>query len=105
GRLVTGPGDDVLQALERGEPGRVDETRADQHVLVGEREPRPAQLVADDRLEDLVALRRPLHRAEADQDARGATDALEGAEREATELAVLAGLRDEDPFLPLLGQE
>jgi len=103
--LVVGPGADVLQALEGGEPARIDEPGADEYVLVGEGQHRPAELGGDDRLQHLVPLGVALDRSQAPQQARGAPDPLRGAERETDQLVGLLHLGDQDPDLGLLGQQ
>src|SRR5579864_4241580 len=57
GCLVARPGHDVLQLLEGLERAGVDETGADEDVLVGEGQDGTAELVAAQRLERRVALR------------------------------------------------
>ncbi len=103
--LVVGAGDDVVERLERLEAAGVEEAGADQDVLVGEGEHGPPVLVVHHPLEHRVALAGALHRGEPDQHARRAPDALEGAEREALQLAAVPCQRDQDPHLGLLRQE
>ena len=103
--LVARPRDDVLETLVGVVAGGVEEAGADEDVLVREGEPRPPKLVVDDRLEHLLALAIPLHRRQPDEDAGRAADALEGAEREAEELARLAGLTVQDPLVALLREQ
>src|SRR5579884_1211015 len=105
GGPVAGAGNDVLEPLEGLEAGGVGDAGAHQHVLVREGQHRPPVLVGHDRPQHGVPLGRPLHRGQADEERRGAPDALQGAEGEPKQAACVAGLGDQHPLLPLLRQE
>src|SRR5438552_4271216 len=100
-----GKREQVLKAIVNDQLRRAWLAFPDEDVLVREGEPRPPKLVVDDRLEHLLALAIPLHRRQPDEDAGRAADALEGAEREAEELARLAGLAVQDPLVALLREQ
>ena len=95
-------GADVLQVLEGLEGAGVDEPGADQDVLVREGQHGPAELGGDDGLQHLLPLGVALHRGQAPQQARGAADPLQGAERKSDQLSGVTNLGDQNPLLGLL---
>ena len=84
-------------ALNASKPAGVGEPGAHQHVLVGEGQHGPAELVGHDGPQHGVALGRAPHRRQADEHAGRAADALERAEREALQRAAVAGQGDRAP--------
>ena len=96
---VAGPGDQLVERLERLEAVGGDEARADDDVLVGEGHQRPMVRLVHQSLEHLVTLGGALHAHQTDQHARRAADALQRREREPVELVLVAGDGAQHPVL------
>jgi len=97
--------DDVLEAFEGAESGRMGEPGPDEDVFVGKRENGTAVQVAHRGIESPGGQRPTGERRHADQQAGSAAYPLEGCKRVAEELGLFANLSDKYPVLALLGQE
>ena len=102
---VLRPGHDVLEAGKGAKAVRPGEPRAHEHVLVWEGKHGPSVEVAHGGVERHAGVVAPREGRNTYEEARRATDPLQGGEGVALQLSLLTNLSDEHPVLALLGEE